>query len=102
MARIIKLERIKPERIRLYFEDGAVREYVPSRYASKGTVFEPLADRTYSLRCRLVHGGGGLAWPNNADIDADSLRRMGRAVGAEKLASSATKPEPLPRAAASK
>jgi hypothetical protein len=77
---IVKVRRVKPGRIHVYFANGEVRMLDLKRYARKGTVFESLADPVYASKCRVVDNGNALRWPGGMDFSAGALLKSGSQV----------------------
>jgi hypothetical protein len=75
---IVKVRRVNPGRIHVFFASGEIRSLDLKRYARGGTVFEPLADPAYAAKCRIVEGGGALRWPGGMDMSAGAILRMGK------------------------
>ncbi len=65
-------------RLRLRFEDGVEGVVDLARTISLTGVFEPLKDRTYFARVRVLPEYGTIGWPNGADLDPDVLYSLVR------------------------
>jgi hypothetical protein len=55
----------------ILFDDGLQGEIDFSGYLSRGTVFEQLKDRNLFSRASVE--GGGIGWPNGADVAPETL-----------------------------
>lgn len=60
-------------RLHLRFEDGVEGDVDVKRTVSFTGVFEPLKDREFFARVRLLPEFGTIGWPNGADLDPDVL-----------------------------
>ncbi len=61
-----------PYKLRLQFDDGAVRT-IDFRPLLKGELFEPLRDLTLFNQVRLDPEADTITWPNGADFDPATL-----------------------------
>jgi hypothetical protein len=76
LARILRLEALPEQRLRLCFADGTIGVADLAPLIASGGVFAALAEQAPAL----VAGGRAIAWRDadgeEADMDADTLRRM--------------------------
>jgi hypothetical protein len=75
---ITDVEVLDGHRLRLRFEDGIEGVVDLARTVSFTGVFEPLKDRAYFARVRVLPEYGTIAWPNGADLDPDVLYSLVR------------------------
>ena len=71
---IIEVDTVEPLTnfsVRVKFSDGSQREIDLEPYLH-GPIFEPIRDDPEMFR-RIIVDRGALAWPNDADIDTDTL-----------------------------
>jgi hypothetical protein len=74
MSRVTEVEPLSGFRLRLAFDDGAVR-VVDLKDDLWGPMFEPLrADEALFGQVRVDEEIGTIVWPNGADMDPDVLR----------------------------
>jgi hypothetical protein len=77
-----KIQRVEARpghRLHLEFENREARLFDATPYLEKG-VFRELRDEAYFRRVRTVRGGGGVAWPHEQDLSADTLYCSGTPV----------------------
>jgi hypothetical protein len=60
-------------RVHVSFEDGLTGEVDLSYLLDYGGVFEPLRDIGYFRQLRADREAGTIVWPNEADIDPETL-----------------------------
>ena len=72
--KITRVEARPGHRIHVGFENGQERLFDVTPYLDKG-VFEELRDETYFQRVRPVWGG--VEWPHEQDLSADTLYMAG-------------------------
>lgn len=77
MHYITDAEHLDAYRLRLTFEDGAVK-VVDLEPHLDGPVFEPLKDPAYFRRVRLNRDIDTVVWPNDADFSPDFLYEIGQ------------------------
>lgn len=70
LVRTTEVEVIGDHRLRVSFNDGAEGDVDFSRHRWTG-VFAPLKDPAYFARVRIDLGA--IAWPNDVDIDPETL-----------------------------
>lgn len=88
LVKIISLENLGNYRLKLWFSDGRVGEWVFSALASEsGPMVEPFKDPAYFARVFIEHGA--LTWPNSFDWSPDALHADMLAAGALTLAQAA-------------
>lgn len=68
--KITQVETRPGHRLRVGFENGEARLFDLTPYLDKG-VFQELRDEAYFQRVRSV--GGGVEWPHEQDLSADTL-----------------------------
>jgi hypothetical protein len=71
-ARIREVEPLEGFVLRLFFDDGAIRE-VDLEAELWGPVFERLNDPDFFRQVRVDAELGTVVWPNGADLDPDLL-----------------------------
>ncbi len=76
--RISSVEARPGHKLRVEFENGEGRLFDVTPYLDKG-VFRELRDEAYFRRVRPVWGGVG--WPHEQDLSADTLYCAGKPVG---------------------
>ena len=87
---ITKIEVLEPPRLRVTFNTGEVMDVNLQPLVDKGGVFIRLTDAEYLRSCKIMEGGHFLAWPDDLDIAADSLKRRGVLI--QTLASPVSQP----------
>lgn len=75
VARIVGVTILSDYKVKLLFKDGQVRTVDLDGYL-KGSIFEPVRDPKVFCQVKIV--GGGLGWPNGADICPDLLYHGGK------------------------
>lgn len=70
-VRVNKAEPLEEYNMRLFFEDGTVKEIDLKNYL-RGPIFEPIRKSRAVFEDVQIEGGT-IAWPNGADIDPDVL-----------------------------
>ena len=76
--RLLKVEPVKPMKLRLFYESGEVKLFDVAPYAT-GTWYGQLKDEGYfqQLHCiemaQLLPGGIGIEWPEGQDIAPHEL-----------------------------
>ncbi|MAT97014.1 MAG: molybdopterin-guanine dinucleotide biosynthesis protein MobA [Anaerolineaceae bacterium] len=70
-VRVEKAEPLVEFRMRVFFEDGTVKEIDLEKYL-RGPIFEPVRKNRAVFQNVQIEGGT-IAWPNGADIDPDVL-----------------------------
>lgn len=64
--RVTQVEPLDDRRLRVRFNDGAVRE-VDCSFLMRGMLGEPLRDPAYFRRARVDEDAGTVVWPNGLD-----------------------------------
>jgi hypothetical protein len=59
--------------VRVRFEDGTAGDVDLSYLTAFGGVFEPLKDSAYFAQLRADAEAGTIVWPNDADIEPETL-----------------------------
>ena len=70
--RLLKVEPVKPMKLRLFYESGEVMLFDVAPYAT-GTWYGPLKDEGYFNAVQLLPGGIGIEWPEGQDIAPHEL-----------------------------
>jgi len=73
MRHIEKVEVSGPQRLRLMFADGSVKESDFAPLIAKGGVWASLASAEEFARVKIGEGGRYLEWPCGVDACADAL-----------------------------
>jgi hypothetical protein len=74
---IEKVEYLEEYRLRLQFNNGAVKE-VDLAHELYGAVFEPLKEITFFRQVRVNTETNTIEWPNGADFAPEFLYEFGR------------------------
>lgn len=74
--RICSVETLHDCQLRVKFEDGAIRRFDVSPYAT-GPWYGELSDVQYFSLVRVLPGGVGIEWPNGQDIAPHELYDQG-------------------------
>ncbi len=82
MNDVIRVEYRGEYRYHISFDDGVKGEIDFSEYLSQGPIFEALKDMTVFSQARVE--GGGIGWPNGADVAPETLYE--KIMGANKSA----------------
>lgn len=79
---VTKFGLIGPHKLRLEFNDGAVKEIDFSAHWAElsGPVFQPLRDPAFFAQVALPADSETIEWPNGADLAAEYLYEIGAAV----------------------
>ena len=70
--RLLKVEPVKPMKLRLFYESGEVKLFDVAPYAT-GTWDGQLKDEGYFNAVQLLPGGIGIEWPEGQDIAPHEL-----------------------------
>ncbi len=70
--RLLKVEPVKPMKLRLFYESGEVKLFDVAPYAT-GTWYSQLKDEGYFNAVQLLPGGIGIEWPEGQDIAPHEL-----------------------------
>ena len=70
--RLLKVEPVKPMKLRLFYESGEVKLFDVAPYAT-GTWSGQLKDEGYFNAVQLLPGGIGIEWPEGQDIAPHEL-----------------------------
>ena len=70
--RLLKVEPVKPMKLRLFYESGEVKLFDVAPYAT-GTWYGQLKDECYFNAVQLLPGGIGIEWPEGQDIAPHEL-----------------------------
>lgn len=70
--RLLKVEPVKPMKLRLFYESGEVKLFDVAPYAT-GTWYGHLKDEGYFNAVQLLPGGIGIEWPEGQDIAPHEL-----------------------------
>ena len=70
--RLLKVEPVKPMKLRLFYESGEVKLFDVAPYAT-GTWHGQLKDEGYFNAVQLLPGGIGIEWPEGQDIAPHEL-----------------------------
>lgn len=70
--RLLKVEPVKPMKLRLFYESGEVKLFDVAPYAT-GTWYGQLMDEGYFNAVQLLPGGIGIEWPEGQDIAPHEL-----------------------------
>ena len=70
--RLLKVEPVKPMKLRLFYESGEVKLFDVAPYAT-GTWYGQLKDEGYFTAVQLLPGGIGIEWPEGQDIAPHEL-----------------------------
>ena len=70
--RLLKVEPVKPMKLRLFYESGEVKLFDVAPYAT-GTWYVQLKDEAYFNAVQLLPGGIGIEWPEGQDIAPHEL-----------------------------
>ena len=70
--RLLKVEPVKPMKLRLFYESGEVKLFDVAPYAT-GTWYVQLKDEGYFNAVQLLPGGIGIEWPEGQDIAPHEL-----------------------------
>ncbi len=70
--RLLKVEPVKPMKLRLFYESGEVKLFDVAPYAT-GTWYGQLKDEGYFNTVQLLPGGIGIEWPEGQDIAPHEL-----------------------------
>lgn len=83
MLRVTDVQPLDAYRLRVAFNDGAVRE-VDCSFLLRGTLGEPLRDPVYFRKARVDDEARTVVWPNGLDPAPELLYGAGEAVVAER------------------
>ncbi len=88
VLRVTDVQPLESYRLRLTFNDGAVREvdFTEDLARAGGTLAEPLRDLDYFRRVRVDEQLRTIVWPNGLDADPDVLHGDRRPVEPVSLA----------------
>lgn len=70
--RLLKVEPVKPMKLRLFYESGEVKLFDVAPYATV-TWYGQLKDEGYFNAVQLLPGGIGIEWPEGQDIAPHEL-----------------------------
>ncbi len=70
---VVEVRHTGGHKLWMRFRDGASGEVDLSKALEFDGVFQPLRDEAYFARVRVLEETGTIAWPNDADVDADVL-----------------------------
>ena len=70
--RLLKVEPVKPMKLRLFYESGEVKLFDVAPYATR-TWYGQLKDEGYFNTVQLLPGGIGIEWPEGQDIAPHEL-----------------------------
>ena len=70
--RLLKVEPVKPMKLRLFYESGEVKLFDVAPYAT-GTWYGQLKDEANFNAVQLLPGGIGIEWPEGQDIAPHEL-----------------------------
>jgi len=88
MIRVVQVEPLDGQRLRVHFANGEVREINVERFL-RGPVFEPIRkDRALFEAVTVDEELGVVVWPNGADIDSAVLYGAHEPAWAEEEAGS--------------
>jgi hypothetical protein len=83
--RVTGVEVLPPYRLRLTFRDGSSGIVDGRRWlhGADGTVFAPLRDPAFFAQVYVDDEAGTIAWPNDVDLDPDTLYELAHCPEAE-------------------
>jgi hypothetical protein len=81
---ITAVEPLVPPILRITLNTGEQLDVNLQPLVDKGGIFARLADYEYLRQCEIMEGGHFLAWPEDLDISAESLKRRGTPIGQEE------------------
>ncbi len=83
MLRVTDVQPLDAYRLRVVFNDGAVRD-VDCSFLLRGTLGEPLRDPEYFRKARVDEEARTVVWPNGLDPAPELLYDAGEAVVVER------------------
>ena len=74
ILRVLHVGVVKEYTLEIQLSNGKVGDFNMLPYM-KSEFFSELKDKEYFSKVTMVNGGGGIAWPNEQDLSADTLNQ---------------------------